>query len=91
MPPANSIRVERGPYVGKTKEEMRALLVAAQERLSSGGGTLLGSSVNGQSFQFAAGMSPIAQIRLIQAALAQVDPSFVAPSNQIAVRFNRAS
>lgn len=63
------------------------MLRTAQEALANGGGSLTGATVNGQSFQKTAGLSPMARIRLIQAALAQVDPDYIAPSQQMVVRF----
>lgn len=88
--PATSNRVLTGPFAGKTKAELRALLTAAQQELIDGGGSLTGASVNGQSFQKTAGPTPLTRIRLIQSALAQVDPDFIAPSHTIAMRFGRS-
>jgi len=85
--PCFSNKVLSGPYVGKTKAEMHALLTAAQARLAGGGGQITGASVNGQSFQKTAGASVRTEIREITAALAQVDPDFIAPSSTIRVRF----
>lgn len=79
-----------GPYIGKSKPELLVLLRDAQSRLSGGGGQLTGASVNGQSFQKNAGASVNSEIRAITAALAQVDPDFIAPSHTIAVRFGRS-
>jgi hypothetical protein len=80
-------RVLTGPFVGKTKSELETLLTAAQAELGDGGGTITGGSVNGQSFQKTAGPSVLTRIRLLQQALAQVDPDYVAPSGTINVRF----
>ena len=80
-------KVLSGPYVGKTKFELEALLLAAQERLAGGGGQITGGSVNGQSFQRTAGGSVRTEIRELTSALAQVDPDYLAPSATIRVRF----
>ena len=80
-------KVQFGPYVGKSKPELLALLREAQSRLAGGGGQLTGASVNGQSFQKTAGASVRSEIRELTAALAQVDPDFIAPSSTIAIRF----
>jgi hypothetical protein len=82
-----SARVLSGPYVGKSKAELKVLLAAAQARLAGGGGQITGASVNGQSFQKTAGASVRTEIRELTAALAQVDPDFIAPTSTIRVRF----
>lgn len=84
---AVSNKVLTGPYVGKTRSELRTLLTTLQSQLSGGGQTLTGASINGQSLQFAQGPSVLTQIKLVQQALAQVDPDFIAPSGTINVRF----
>jgi hypothetical protein len=85
---AYSNRVLYGPFVGKTKSDLETLLTAAQAELGDGGGgTITGASVNGQSFQKTAGPSVLSRIRMIQSALAQVDPDYIAPTHAIATRF----
>ena len=83
-----SSRVLHGPFVGKTKAELQALLVTAQNELSEGGDTITSASVNGQSFSTGGqGPSVLGRIRMITAALAQVDPDFIAPHQTMNVRF----
>jgi hypothetical protein len=80
-------KVQFGPYIGKSKPELLVILRAAQDRLAGGGGQLIGASVNGQSFQKSGGATVRTEIREITAALAQVDPDYIAPSHTIAARF----
>jgi hypothetical protein len=82
-----SNKVLSGPFIGKTKAELLTLLRAAQDELADGGATVTSASVNGQSFSKTQGPSVLSRIRLIQAALAQVDPDYLAPGHTINVRF----
>lgn len=82
-----SNRVRTGPFAGKTKAELQALLTDAQSQLAAGGASLTGASVNGQSLQLTPGPTVLSRIKLLQAALAQVDATFVPPSHTLAVRF----
>lgn len=83
-----SSRVLHGPFVGKTKAELQALLATAQTELGEGGDSITSASVNGQSFSTGGnGPSVLGRIRMIRAALAQVDPDFIAPQSAINVRF----
>jgi hypothetical protein len=58
--------------------------------LLASGSSLQGASVNGQSLSFGPrrDWSLTAWGRQVQAALAQVDPSFCSPSSTIRVRFS---
>lgn len=80
-------KVLTGPFVGKTKAELLTLLTAAQAALANGGGQVTGASVGGQSFGKTPGLSATERIRMIVAALAQVDPDYLAPGHSISVRF----
>lgn len=63
------------------------MLNAAQAELAEGGDKLSSASVNGQQFSQGGGPSVLARIKLITAALAQVDPEYTPPSPTINVRF----
>ena len=82
-----SARVLHGPFVGRTKVELQALLRDAQNELGEGGDNITSASINGQQFSAGGGPSVLQRIRLLTSALAQVDPDFIAPSNTINVRF----
>lgn len=82
-----STRVRSGPFVGKTKPELIVLLNAAQAELAEGGDNITSASVNGQQFSAGGGPSVLSRIRIITAALAQVDANFTAPSPTINVTF----
>jgi hypothetical protein len=82
-----SARVMRGPFVGRTRAELLALLRDAQDELGEGGDNITSASINGQQFSAGGGPSVLSRIRLITAALAQVDPDFIAPQSTINVRF----
>lgn len=85
--------VQRGPYAGFTKAEMDAEWARYKSALTtSSGSRLIGSSVNGQSFQFGprADWSLQQWGRAIRNALAQVSPDFIGESGTIAVRFGCA-
>lgn len=87
---AVSSKVLSGLYAGFTRAEMQTEWARYKAQLtSSTGSRLVGSTVNGQNFQFGprADMSLQQWGRSIQNALAQVDPDWIAPSQQIAVRF----
>jgi hypothetical protein len=81
--------VQSGPYSGFTKAEMEAEWERYKVQLTRAGSRLVGSSVNGQSFQFGprSDMSLTTWGRAIRKALSEVSPDFIAPSSQIAVRF----
>lgn len=76
-----------GPYVGRTRAELLGILRDAQNELADGGDNITSASINGQQFSAGGGPSVLQRIRLVQAALAQVDPDFIAPSGTINVRF----
>lgn len=80
-----------GPFVGKTKSELIVMLTAAQELLANGGGVVTGASVGGQSYSKTSGIPVTERIKMITAALAQVDPDYLAPSNAIYARFSDPS
>lgn len=84
-------RVLSGPYAGFTRAEMQAEFARYKAQLTSSGSALLGASVNGQSLSFGPrrDWSLNEWSRQVQAALAQVDPSFCAPSSTIRVRFGQ--
>jgi hypothetical protein len=86
-----SNRVYSGPLVGMMKDELEALLRDAQQQLMTGAGSLTASTVNSSSFQWAAGLAPMARIKIILSALAQVDPTRPQQSNQIVGRFRAPS
>lgn len=81
--------VQTGPYAGFTKAEIEAEWARYKAQLTASGSRLVGSSVDGQSFQFGPrGDWSLARWgRALRAALAQVAPDFIAPASQIAVRF----
>lgn len=80
-------RVISGPYVGKTKAELLVLLTDAQTALGAGGGQITGASIGGQSFGKTQGLAITERIRLITAALAQVDPDYLSPGATVYGRF----
>jgi hypothetical protein len=82
-------KVQTGLYAGFTKAEMQIEFGRYKTALKSTGSRLIGSSVNGQSFQFGprADLSLSEWSRQIRSALSQVDPDFLAPSSQVEVRF----
>lgn len=76
-----------GPFVGRTRAELLAILRDAQNELAEGGDNITSASVNGQQFSASGGPSVLQRIRMVTSALAQVDPDFIAPSGTINVRF----
>jgi len=84
-----SSKVLTGAYAGFTRAEMLFEFARYKAALQSSGSRLMGSSVNGQSFQFGprADMDLMTWGRSLRQALAQVDPDYLAPSGTIGVRF----
>lgn len=82
-------KVQTGIYAGFTRAEMLAEFARYKTALTSSGSRLIGSSVNGQSFQFGPrGDLPLVEWgRQVRAALAQVDANYTAPSHRIEARF----
>lgn len=82
-------KVQTGLYAGFNRAEMLAEFARYKSALQSTGSRLVGSSINGQSFQFGprADLSLQAWGTSIRQALAQVDPDYLAPSGCISVRF----
>lgn len=76
-----------GPLAGYTKPQLLALRVELQQALMSGG-TLVGASVNGQSFSKTPGLGAAERLRIVNAALAQVDPTAFAEGSTIYTRFS---
>ena len=82
--------VQTGTYAGFTKAEMDTEFARFKTALTASGSRLIGSSVNGESFQF----GPRSDWNLhewgrqVRAAMAQVSPDFLAPSQTIGVRFS---
>ena len=89
MPSALSNKVIAGIYAGFTRAEMLTEWSRYKSALQSSGSRLMGSTVNGQTFQFGprSDMSLTQWGRSVQHALAQVDPDWIAPASQIEVRF----
>lgn len=81
--------VQTGPYAGFTKAEMEAEWARYKVELTTSGSRLIGSSVNGDSFQFGprSDWSLDEWGKAIRFALAQVSPDFIAPSSRFVVRF----
>jgi hypothetical protein len=86
---STSARVLSGPYAGFTRAEMLAEFQRYKSQLLASGSSLQGASVNGQSLSFGPrrDWTLTEWGRQVQAALAQVDPSFTSPSATIRVRF----
>lgn len=84
-----SARVLSGPYAGFTRAEMQTEFARYKAALTTSGSALSGASVNGQSLSFGPrrDWTLLEWGRQVQAALAQVDPQFCAPSQSVAVRF----
>ena len=84
--------VQTGPYAGFTKAEMDTEFTRYKAALTQSGSRLIGSSINGDSYQF----GPRSDWTLktwgeqVRRALAQVSPDFIAPSSTIAARFGCA-
>lgn len=83
-----STKVLYGPFIGYTKADLLPLLTAAQEAFAAGDSKITGAAVGGQSFGRTAGMSASERIRQIVGALAQVDPDYLAPANQVYARMS---
>lgn len=83
-------KVQTGMYAGFTRAEMLTEFARYKAALQATGSRLVGSSINGQSFQF----GPRSDMTLqgwgtsIRQALAQVDPDYLAPSGTIGARFH---
>lgn len=86
---AISNKVLTGLYAGFTRAEMATEWARYKSALQKTGSRLVGSSVNGQSFQLGprGDLSLVEWSRVLRDALSQVDPDFIAPSGSIAVRF----
>ena len=80
-------QVISGPFVGKTRAQLLVLLSAAQDSLANGGGQITGASIGGQSFGKTSGLSVTERIKLITAALAQVDPDYLPPGQTVYGQF----
>lgn len=78
-----------GPLAGYTKPQLLALRTEIQAEMMQGRGNLSGSSQNGQSYQFGPGLSAGERLRLVQSALAQVDPTAFPATTTIRTRFTR--
>ena len=78
-----------GIYAGFTRAEMLTEWARYKAQLQGSASRLVGSTVNGENFQFGprSDMSLAQWARTIQSALAQVDPDWLAPSSAIRVRF----
>ena len=82
-----SAKVLTGPLAGYTKAQLLALQAELQKEMMQGRGNLTGASQNGQSYQFGSGLNIGERLRIVQSALAQVDPSAFAPTTTIRTRF----
>lgn len=81
-------KIPTGPLAGYTLAQLTALRTTLQEEMMRGQGTLTGSGVNGQSFSFAPGLSVTARLRMVNAAIAQLQPASAEPRNTIYARFS---
>lgn len=81
--------VQRGPYAGFTKAEMDDEFARYKQKLINSGTTLRGASMSGKSYQVGPRLdwSLPEWSKQIQYAMAQVSPDFIAPSQNIGVRF----
>lgn len=81
--------VQVGPYAGFTREEMETEWARYKTALTTGGSSLIGTSIGGQTLQFGPrrDWSLSSWGKNVQAALAQVSPDFIAPPSQLVVRF----
>lgn len=78
-------RVLSGRLAGFTKAEVEALWEAY--KADPFASVITAAGINGQTLSFGNGVSSAEKARILQAALAQVDPSWPAPSQRISVRF----
>lgn len=83
--------VQRGPYEGFTKTEMETEWARYKRALTVSGSAVIGTSIGGQSLQFGPrrDWSLDTWGRNIRFALSQVSPDFVAPANQVVLRFGQ--
>ena len=82
-------KVQTGPYAGFTRAEMLTEFARYKAALQTSGSRLIGSSITGNSFQFGSrsDWTLTEWGRQVRAALAQVDPDYIAPQHTIQVRF----
>jgi hypothetical protein len=82
-------RVQTGPYTGFTRAEMLVEFDRYKEKLTGSGSTLRGYSGGTKSIQLGPRLdwSLAEWSKQIRFALSQVSPDFIAPSQNIGVRF----
>jgi hypothetical protein len=78
-------RVLSGRLAGFTKAEVEALWLAY--KADPFASVITAASINGQSLSFGQGVGTAERQRILQNALAQVDPAWSPPSQTLRVRF----
>jgi hypothetical protein len=89
---AISTKVQTGVYAGFTRAEMLTEWARYKAALQASGSRLVGSTVNGQNFQFGprGDFNLVEWGRQVRFALSQVDPDYIAQPTTIGVRFGCA-
>jgi hypothetical protein len=88
---SQSARVLSGPYAGFTRAEMQTEFARYKAQLIGSGSNLQAVSINGQSLSFGPrrDWSLTEWGRQVQAALAQVDPTYCPPQSTIRAHWGR--